>query len=123
MRRRYWTAEHEVLIGRHSAAAGLHRCGLSRRDDCLHPSRDNLLSTKTIAMRGRAWIAAPAGFDYDFKRLLVEMANLDLSLFAVNDGFHAIARDVVAAHLHLRDHLAVEPKIEKRVIEVLLAGG
>ena len=63
MKRRYWTAEHEVLIDRHSAAAGLHRCGLSRRDDCLHPSRDNLLSTKAIAMRGGEWMTGPAALD------------------------------------------------------------
>ena len=48
---------------------------------------------------------------------------MDLPLLAENQRFDTIPGNMITAHLHLRRHLAGEPKIQKRIVEVLLAGG
>src|SRR5260370_16055537 len=72
------------------------------------------------------WLAAASAavsFDDDVKLLLVEAAYVNLSFLAENHSLNTISGYVIPAHLNLGGHLAVEPKIKQRVIEVLLAGG
>src|SRR5260370_1329955 len=53
--------------------------------------------------------AAPVSLHHYLEGLLLEAADVNLSLFTENHRFHAVAGDVVAAHLNLRGHLAIEP--------------
>src|SRR4051812_385070 len=72
----------------------------------------------------RQWFCATASaisLHHHFKRFLLEMTNVNLALFAKNDSFDTVTGDVITADLDLRNQIALEPEVQKSIIEVLLA--
>src|SRR5688572_10607109 len=60
------------------------------------------------AMRER-FLAPPAAVSLhrDVERFLIEVAYMNLARFAEDNAFHAVAGNVIARHLYLRDKLAL----------------
>ena len=48
---------------------------------------------------------------------------MNLPFVSEDDGLHAIARDVVAADLHLRYQIFVEPEVKQRIVEIFPTRG
>src|SRR3982751_1625594 len=74
----------------------------------------------------RQWFCATASaisLHHHFKRLLLEMTNVNLTLFAKNNSLDAVTGDVITADLDLGDQIALEPEVQKSIIEVLHASG
>src|ERR1700728_858523 len=61
--------------------------------------------------------------DPNFKQLLVEATNANQTLLAINHGFAAITRYVIACDLDLRDKLFAKIENHKGIVKIFLARG
>ena len=67
--------------------------------------------------------AAAVDFDQSLVGTLFEMADTDLALVPIDDGFDAIAGDVIAGDLDLSGEIVAEPEEEQSVVEIFDGGG
>ena len=67
--------------------------------------------------------AAAVDFDENLVGSLFEMADPDLALVAINDGFDAIAGNVIAGDLDLGGEIVAKPHAEQGVVKIFDGGG
>src|SRR5699024_7747023 len=99
--------------------------GFVRRPEAIRElgQRPAVIAHLEAAASDRLGGAAPReGRDDDLERCLLEAAYLDLPVLAHDDRLDAIAGDVIAADLHLREHAVLEPDAQERIVEVLFGG-
>lgn len=82
-----------------------------------------LAAGEDAAGDGLGCAARAVGFDNDLAGVLVEAADVDLAAVTIDGRLDAIAGDMIARHLDLREQVGAEPEEHGGVVEVFFAGG